>query len=315
MDIEYFREFTVLVDTKNYWEASARLFIGQSTLTKHIKQMEKELGVPLFNRTSRKVELTEYGKLLIPYAHAIMDAKFELSEEISLVREAANGSLLLGVLPSMVQYHITDLLIGFQKSNPGNVVKVQEEDTIILKGYLREGKVELAFLRESNNWPVDDGDLIKIPYLNDKLVALLPLTHPLANEKYIRLEQLQKDKFVLLKQQTLMYQICMNACQVVGFKPQVAFDCHRIDSILDLVSQGLGVGLLMDRHIGRYIQVNHSAEDGTSSVSSQLGFVTAEILPEITSTIYLCHRKQTVLSETAKRFIKYVTHSDSSMAK
>ena len=71
MDIEYFREFVILAETKNFWAASERLYIGQSSLSKHIKTLERDLGAPLFERTSRKVELTEFGKLMLPYAQSL----------------------------------------------------------------------------------------------------------------------------------------------------------------------------------------------------------------------------------------------------
>ena len=59
MDISYFNEFVVLAETRNFWAASERLFIGQSSLSKHIKAMEKELGAPLFARTSRRVQFRQ----------------------------------------------------------------------------------------------------------------------------------------------------------------------------------------------------------------------------------------------------------------
>ena len=71
MDISYWKEFSVLAETKNYWAAAEKLFVGQSSLSKHIKTMETQLGGELFMRTSRKVELTELGKLMLPYARQI----------------------------------------------------------------------------------------------------------------------------------------------------------------------------------------------------------------------------------------------------
>lgn len=71
MNTSYFREFTVLAEVKNYWEAAERLYINQSTLSKHIKSMENELGILLFDRSTRHVELTRYGKALLPYARSI----------------------------------------------------------------------------------------------------------------------------------------------------------------------------------------------------------------------------------------------------
>ena len=68
MEISYFNEFVILAETRNYWAASERLYIGQSSLSKHIKTLESQLGAPLFDRTSRKVELTEFGAKMLPYA-------------------------------------------------------------------------------------------------------------------------------------------------------------------------------------------------------------------------------------------------------
>lgn len=82
MDSQYYQEFLTLVETKNFWEASERLFIGESSLSKHISRMEMELGVKLFDRSSRRVELTKYGKLFIPFAEQIVRAQASYKEAI-----------------------------------------------------------------------------------------------------------------------------------------------------------------------------------------------------------------------------------------
>ena len=77
MEISYFKDFVILAETKNFWAASERLYIGQSSLSKHIKTLERELGAPLFTRTSRKVELTEFGELMLPYAQSLSRMQYE----------------------------------------------------------------------------------------------------------------------------------------------------------------------------------------------------------------------------------------------
>ena len=67
MNTEYLKEFVVLAETKNFGEASDRLYMNQSTLSKHIKSLENELGINLFLRTTRRVELTNYGQTFLPY--------------------------------------------------------------------------------------------------------------------------------------------------------------------------------------------------------------------------------------------------------
>ena len=87
MNTEYLKEFVVLAETKNFWEASDRLYMNQSTLSKHIKSLENELGVDLFLRTTRRVELTNYGQTFLPYAKSITHFEFE---GISAIRSLQN---------------------------------------------------------------------------------------------------------------------------------------------------------------------------------------------------------------------------------
>jgi len=77
MDINYFREFVILAQTGNFMEAAEILFCSQSTLSKHIKKMEREFGVSLFDRTTRNVEISKFGKLLLPYAQQITEIQDE----------------------------------------------------------------------------------------------------------------------------------------------------------------------------------------------------------------------------------------------
>lgn len=294
MDIQLLREFIVLVETKNYWEASSRLFIGQSTLSKHIKQMEQELGVPLFNRTSRKVELTRYGKLLIPYAEQITSTQMACMEALRDAREAEQGLLVLGALPAIAQYAVTDLLLEYRARYPGKTVKVLEEDTAPLKEALRARRCELALVRESVAAPTDDADLVKVPYLRDHLVALLPPGHPLGECASVTLRQLEQEDFITLKSNTALYDIMMAACKQAGIVPHVVFSCHNRDAILDLVTQGLGVAILSDRHVqrprfGKY--PNHTE------------FSIVPIEPRVETQIFLCYRKNAQLSAGARGFL------------
>jgi len=295
MEIDYFREFLVLVDTKNYWKASERLFIGQSTLSKHIKLMEQELGVPLFTRTSRKVELTSYGNLLIPHAQSITSSKFAYQEQLSIEKDSQNGKFILGTIPSIAQYMITDILANFNKKYPASLIRVIEDDSFNLKELLRQHKCELAFIREIQDAPEEE-DLIRHHYIDDKMVAVLPVYHPLAGETVIHLEQLKYEKFILLNQQTQLYKLCIDTCERVGFKPQVTFDCHRLDTILDLVTQGMGVSLLMDRHVRL---PRHTGFPNNPA------FRVVEVNPTFYTSISLFHCKNSSLSTSAKKFIQY----------
>lgn len=296
MNIDYFKEFVTLASTQSYWEASSRLFMGQSTLSKHITQMERDLGVPLFDRTTRKVELTEFGSLMLPYARALVDIQNEYTDQLANAKAVAQGKFVLGSIPYSAEYRITDLLIGFNAQYPGQPIKILEEDSITLKNALRHNQCELAFLREPSDWPVSDADLVKIPYAMDTLVALLPKDHQLASRNAIRLEELQDESFLILKKQSVSTQICTYACQRAGFTPQVVYNGNRLYNIFSLVSQGMGVSLLMKRHV-------HPPD---SIDPPHMAFSLVDIEPTVRSSIVLSYRKSGRLSDIAQRFIDYV---------
>lgn len=298
MNLEYLQEFLILADTRNFWEASARLFMGQSTLTRHVKLMEEELGVALFERTSRRVELTQYGRLLLPYAQIIVNAQRDCMNRIQAKKDAESGKVILGVIPSMVPYRITELLVGFRSSHMENEVRVLEADTLDLKKSLQEQKCALAFLRESDVFPINEKELVKIPFTLDRMVALLPIAHPLSESASIRLEQLKEEKFILLNQGTLLRQIAIDACQRSGFLPDIVLSCQRLNSIVDLVSQGAGVSLIMDRHMKEPLYFNNPAECKR--------FEAVPIAPPVFSRTFLCYPRSRVLSHAEQDLVTYV---------
>lgn len=89
MKIQSMREFITLSELKNFNYASEKLFLSQPTLSRHIKELEEELGVTLFNRSTRRVELTEYGQYFLPFAKRIVSAEDEYTEGFARMRKAA----------------------------------------------------------------------------------------------------------------------------------------------------------------------------------------------------------------------------------
>lgn len=300
MNTSYFREFTVLAEMKNYWEAAERLFMNQSTLSKHIKAMETELGVQLFDRSTRRVELTKYGSALLPFAQSIIRQETEYSALFLQMQYQEKGLLVIGSIPVMAQYGITNLLSVFQKRNPQKIVKIIEEDPQDLEDLLRKKRCELIFQRESKldfekNF-MEDHELVRIPFVRDHLVALLPRKHPLADRKQIKLPELKDENFCLIKEGTLMYNLCIDACHASGFVPRTSFTSHRIESILDMVTSGDCVGLLMNCHVNLPENVAHYETD----------WVAVDITPPIYSQISLCYLADAHLSETAEKFVDFI---------
>lgn len=290
MEINHLREFVVLSQTSSFMEAADILYSSQSTLSKHIKNLELELGIPLFDRTTRKVRISKFGQLLLPYAKQIVELQDKYNAILQNNLDSDRDILTLGSIPALAQYNITDVLVKFKKSRSQSTINViQAAGSDDLREMLRQKKFELAFIRDIDG--VDD-DIVKIPFAVDTMVVVLPITHPLAKEKKISLRVLENEEFLLVETQTMLYKLSVQACQQSGFSPKIVYTDHKLDNIIDLVSKGMGITLEMKR-LAYYL------------FNPKIAIV--EITPPITTQIYLCHLKDVVLSNAAKHFILCAT--------
>lgn len=296
MDVERCKEFVVLAQTRNFLEASEQLFISQSSLSKHIKSLEHELGVTLLNRSTRRVDLSPAGRVFLPYAKRIARDGYELQVALHDQEENERHILDIGSIPVMVPYGITEILSIFEKNNISTRLQLFEGDADELKEMLRKGKLELAFIREwDGEASKDTGDeeFSTVPYTDDHLVAVLPNDHPLANRDHISLGDLANEEFLLLPKGTVMHALILDACAVEGFVPQVRYQGKRAENIIDLVGRHMGVSLLMRKPVS-YL--------ATQSVSL------VEVEPTISTQIKVYYRRDAQLSPDALKFLEYVEH-------
>lgn len=285
MDINHLKEFVVLAQTGNFLEAADILYSTQSTLSKHIKSMELELRVPLFDRTTRKVSLSKYGQLLLPYAKQITEIQDKYTAVLKNNLETTHEALNLGSIYGLPQYHITDVLVKFKKTRPQSTLNVLQASSRDLKDMLRQRKCELAFIRD-----VEDAqdEFVKIPYATDTLVAVLPINHPLAKKKTIPLKLLANESFLLEVPDTMPYRLSIKACELSGFQPKVALTDIDREYLIDLVGGGMGVSLILKKLLLHF---------------SNPKVVILDITPNVTTQISLCYLKNVELSEAARHFL------------
>ena len=286
MDIDYIHEFVVLAGTGNYMEAADRLFLTQSSLTRHIQKLEADLGVTLFDRTTRRIELNQYGRLFLPYAEQIALLQKDYTTAFCNELNRERGTIRIGAIPVMAQYHITDILARFQQENRNYMLDIQEADSLQLIQMLREERIDFAVIRESDDASSSFG---KIPITQDTLAALMPKNHPLAGSEHIELKQLYRDSFLLLGRDTFMYSLCVRECRTAGFEPHIAFTSNRVDNIIGLVSKGMGVGLLTKRPV---MSANHS------------DIAVVDVLPAITTTISLAYLPDKKLTAPQQQLVR-----------
>jgi DNA-binding transcriptional LysR family regulator len=288
MEMDYICEFAVIAKLGSFSLAAEELFISQSSLSKHIIALEKELNVKLFDRTSRKVALSEAGAQILPYANQVFEIKERITRIAAEQISRQKRVIKIASIPVMAQYDITGATLRFQKEHPEINLSISEYEQYEILRLLESGECELAFTRESHE---ESPFLEYTTFCKDYLVVVLPRSHRLSAEKALHLQQLENEGLLFLDKRTVLYKLCFDLCSGAGFTPKVKYIGHLPENIIDFVSQGMGIALLMKRH---------------TDYSKNAGVTCIDVTPRVESSICLAKIKSHKLSSAAKIFWSYI---------
>lgn len=288
MTIEQMREFVILAEERNYQVAADMLYSTQGTLSRHIMAMEKELGFALFNRSTKKIELTQDGSRFLYYARRAMKLQDEYMAELECAKRSISDSLNVGYNALVSFYGFTEMLTQFMTSHPKVPIKILEDDTDLLIKSVQNGTCDLAFIQEDPFHPI--AGLDRLPIDSDTLTAILPANHPLAGEGYISLPQLAEENFVFGILDKYPARVFVEACHQAGFPPKI-------------VSSGL-VSPALVKWIGKSDCVGLEWKEPANRHQGKNPVVAVDIKPTIrssTSIIYQAKR----LSPAGRQLIAY----------
>ena len=290
LDINRFGEFVILAQSRTFLDAADLLFISQSTLSKHIMAMERELGCTLIDRTKRNVTLTVHGEALLPYAQKIATLQHRYLAVLNANTAGSMEQITVGSIPIMAPYGITDAVVDFQQANPSCSIELIENEGDALKQMLLREEIDLAFIRDSDTM---EPDFKKIPYATDRLVAVLPLDHPLAGRESIPIDKLIDENFLMLPHESFVSKLAADLCARSGFTPHVTFTGKRAENIISLVARGAGVSLLMRKP-------TESLASGKASL--------VDIEPATTSSVKIYLKKDRTHPQAVLSFIGYLPY-------
>ncbi len=246
MNIEQLKYFLDLTITLNFTETAERLFTTQGNISKHMIALEKELNTTLFSREHRKITLTNAGKTLLPYAEKILSDYYGLQNALLPFQHYKGAILKICAIPVMVNYNVTGLIAEFHQNYPDILLDVKEVESINLLKELNEGNCDLAYIRV---FEMDSNKYEKITVGHDLFAVVLPLNHPQSKKEVIQLSELRNEVFLQLDKNTQLINQFYSLCQKAGFEPIVGYTGTRIDNILDFVSKGMGVSLMMQNSL------------------------------------------------------------------
>ena len=288
MDVEYLYEFTVIAKLGSFSRAAEELCLSQSSLSKHILALERELGVSLLLRNSRNVTLSPVGAQILPLAAQMGELNNKI--RVAADKQSRRDKTLLPIasIPVMAQYNITGLLARFQREHPKVTLEILEREQQELGELLEKGTCELAFTRRMLE---GEENLEYLELCRDELVAVLPKAHPLAGRETLALTDLREEPLLFLDQRTGFHHLYSSLCRGADFVPNIVYTGHRPENIVEMAAQGMGVALLMRRH--------------TDYIASP-EVVCLTITPRVESTICLVRRQGRSLTSWAAGFWEFV---------
>lgn len=236
------RYVIAIAEEKNFTRAAERCFVVQSSLSHQIKALEHELGVTLFARSSRRVELTAAGEAFLAQARGSLAAAERAATEAAAANGQVRGTLTVGVIPTVTTIDIPAALGRFHRTHPAARIRLRGGGSDEFIAAISAGSMDVAVLGLPDTTSPKGVNTRVLA--RERLVAVVSADHPLSGRRRLRLEDLADEAFVDFPEGTPGRIPSDLAFQAAGVHREVAFEAMSTDLILDLVRQGLVVALL-----------------------------------------------------------------------
>ncbi|HWV08770.1 MAG TPA: LysR family transcriptional regulator [Pseudomonas sp.] len=244
IEFRQLRYFTLLAETLHYGRAAELLHITQPPLSRQISALEQELGVQLFNRTSRTVQLTQAGEQFYRQAKALLDDLDGARRNAQATARGDQGELRLSFTMSAAWNLLPRLIKAYTTERPSVQLHLSETLPRDLQSALSSGSTDIGIA-----FPSHLPRHLRYQALHhEPLCAVLPADHPLAAQARIDVAQLADEPFISFPASTApaLHEALFRCCRENGFTPLIRLETHLQQTIVNLVSAGLGVALVPD---------------------------------------------------------------------
>lgn len=245
MDLKQLQYFISVVDHMNYSKAAVKLHISQPSLSNAIKKLEHEIGSPLLERNTRNLNLTEAGQLLYERAIVVLKNIEILKLEMDEVVVHGTSEITIGVMES-IKHWLPKVISNYKTLYPKmkfHLVDILGSERV--KNSLRSYKTHLII----TNQLMDEEDLeVKCLY-EERLVAVLPMNHPLAVKDKLTMADICKEPFIISKEGFQTREDILKAFEMAGMDINIQFEIERLETAISLVRENLGVAILPEKYL------------------------------------------------------------------
>jgi DNA-binding transcriptional LysR family regulator len=239
MELRHLRYFVAAAETLHFGRAAERLSIAQPALSQQIRQLEQELGVRLFWRHHRRVDLTDAGSMFLDEARRTLRDAEKAVQTAQLVSRGQLGQLRVGYTATVLYDLLPAILRAYKQRFPAVDLVLRGMLTADQVEALRSGELHAGLVR----LPVMSQDVQVTVLRRDYLLAVLPRRHPLATREPLRVADLADQPFILPVRQTAprFHDHIVNICLDAGFAPTIAYEAEDLHTVISFVAAELGV--------------------------------------------------------------------------
>ena len=246
MEIHQLQYVVAVAKYKNFSRAADEVNVGQSGLSQQIAKLESELGVKLFDRTSRNVLLTPAGTEFIEYAQEILSTIGIAKQHMDSYAGLMKGTLSIGTITSLPKIDFGSLISSFHDKYPGLSLNILQEGSIKLIELLRTSQIDIAFLTLP---PFECADLIFHFLARDEYILVTSDKHRFAKMISLDLAEARNETFIFQKKNQSMHAICLQACNKAGFDPKIFCFSSGPSISFSLIRAGLGIGFFPSKDL------------------------------------------------------------------
>lgn len=291
-ETRHMRYFVAVAEALNFRRAAERLNIAQPALSRAIRQLEERLDARLLERSNRRVELTEAGRVFLEGCRRTLSSAEKAVRDARKARAGEIGHLAIGYTDFAISGALPEIMQGFRSVHPEITVDLMHMVTFVQLEALARGDIQVGVM----TGPLSEPGLGHVTLQNERLVAILPEAHPLARLEAIPLTSLAGEPFVTGQAAHWRHYLShmMAVCQNAGFRPRVVQEAYNSEGIFGLVAANMGVTLHVEsaRNYFRQGLAIRPLADSDYRVPTIAAWSTAEISPALRHFIDFVDERQ-----------------------
>ena len=242
MDYRHLKYFMEVAEQKSFSKAARNLHISQSAISRMIKALEEEMGVTLFIRNAKTVEITAPGTIFLNYAKRCLFVFEHLKSDFENEFNLKQDTIQIG-LPPITDAHVFAKLLGeFKRTYPQIAIKLYEYGSKVIESSVQEGVIDVGII-----CTIPNKDFESFFLSDDEMCVVMPRGYPLEERKEVPLKLLADYPLVLYRDDFNLHDDILMNCQKIGFTPKLVFETSQRELMLQTVSSGLGVAVLPSR--------------------------------------------------------------------